>query len=186
MSWRTAIGGVLLVIAVLTGWSLLRNRDKGPVSAAQDGGVDYILHDFQIVALDAQGKESTTLRAPLLQRQRDDQTVDITTPLFEMPDSDGNHWTLRARTGWLSANGEQMKLRGDVSGDSPAVAGAVPTTFRTASLDVFPKEDRARTEDRVVLTRPGMEQSGVGFEVDSKNNTYHFLSQAKGRYTPRR
>ena len=36
------------------------------------------------------------------------------------------------------------------------------------------------------MTRPGMEQSGVGFEVDSKNNTYHFLSQSKGRYTPQR
>jgi lipopolysaccharide export system protein LptC len=51
---------------------------------------------------------------------------------------------------------------------------------------VFPKENRARTDARVTMTRPGMEQSGVGFEVDSKNNTYHFLSQSKGRYTPRR
>ncbi len=52
--------------------------------------------------------------------------------------------------------------------------------------DVFPKENRARTDALVTMTRPGMEQSGVGFEVDSKNNTYHFLSQSKGRYTPRR
>jgi len=26
----------------------------------------------------------------------------------------------------------------------------------------------------------------VGFELDSKNKTYHFLSQSKGRYTPQR
>lgn len=186
MSWRNALGVLLLVVAVLTGWSLLRGRDKGPASVGQDGGVDYILHDFQIVSLDDKGQESTTLRAPRLQRQRSNQTVDIDTPVFEMPDKDGNHWTLRAKTGWLSAKGDEMKLRGDVAGDSPAVAGVVPTTFRTDHLDVFPKEDRARTDAHVVLTRPGMEQSGVGFEVDSKNNTYHFLSQAKGRYTPRR
>ncbi len=83
-----------------------------------------------------------------------------------------------AETGWLSAKGDQMKLR--VAGDSPADPGVVPTTFRTDHLDVFPKENRARTDALVTMTRPGMEQSGVGFEVDSKNNTYHFLSQSKG------
>ncbi len=102
---------------------------------------------------------------PRLERQRGDQTINIATPLFEMPDKDGKHWTLRAETGWLSAKGDQMKLRGNVAGDSPADPGVVPTTFRTDHLDVFPKENRARTDALVTMTRPGMEQSGVGFEV---------------------
>ncbi|WP_224965615.1 LPS export ABC transporter periplasmic protein LptC, partial [Klebsiella pneumoniae] len=114
--------------------------------------------DFQIVALDEHGKESTTLRAPLLERQRGDQTINIATPLFEMPDKDGKHWTLRAETGWLSAKGDEMKLRGNVAGDSPVGPGTVPTTFRTDHLDVFPKENRARTDALVTMTRPGMEQ----------------------------
>ncbi len=186
MNWRTIIGAVLLVVAVLSGWSLLRNRDKGPQAIVDDGSVDYVLHDFQIVALDDQGRESTTLRAPRLERTRADQTLNIATPVFEMPDKDGNHWTLRSDTGWVSAKGDELKLRGNVNGDSPTVGSTPPTTFRTTHLDVFPKEDKARTDALVTMTRPGMEQSGVGFEVDSRNNTYHFLSQSKGRYTPRR
>ncbi len=186
LNWRTVLGISLLLDALLSSWAALRNRDKGPATGGQEIGVDYILHDFQIVALDEHGKESTTLRAPRLERQRGDQTINIATPLFEMPDKDGQHWTLRAQTGWLSAKGDEMKLRGKVAGDSPAGPGVVPTTFRTDHLDVFPKENRARTDALVTMTRPGMEQSGVGFEVDSKNNTYHFLSQSKGRYTPRR
>ena len=66
----------------------------------------------------------------------------------------------------------------------PADPGVVPTTFRTDHLDVFPKENRARTDALVTMTRPGMEQSGVGFEVDSKNNTYHFLSQSRAVTRP--
>ncbi len=186
MNWRTIIGAVLLVVAVLSGWSLLRNRDKGPQAVVDDGSVDYVLHDFQIVALDDEGHESTTLRAPRLERTRADQTLSIVTPVFEMPDKDGNHWTLRSDTGWVSAKGDELKLRGNVNGDSPTVGNTPPTTFRTTHLDVFPKEDKARTDALVTMTRPGMEQSGVGFEVDSRNNTYHFLSQSKGRYTPRR
>ncbi|PZT43687.1 LPS export ABC transporter periplasmic protein LptC, partial [Stenotrophomonas maltophilia] len=144
LNWRTVLGIGLLLAALLSSWAALRNRDKGPATAGQDAGVDYILHDFQIVALDEQGKESTTLRAPRLERQRGDQTINIATPLFEMPDKDGKHWTLRAETGWLSAKGDEMKLRGNVAGDSPADPGVVPTTFRTDHLDVFPKENRAR------------------------------------------
>ena len=79
-----------------------------------------------------------------------------------------------------------MRLRGNVAGDSPTVGNTPPTTFRTTHLNVFPKENRARTDALVTMTRPGMEQSGVGFELDSENNTYHFLSQSKGRYLPRR
>ena len=186
LNWRTVLGVGLLLAALLSSWAALRNRSHAPAAGGADAGVDYVLHDFQIVALDDQGLESTTLRAPLLERQRGDQTISIATPLFEMPDKDGRHWTLRAETGWLSAKGDVMKLRGNVAGDSPVAPGVVPTTFRTDHLDVFPKENRARTDARVTMTRPGMEQSGVGFEVDSNNNTYHFLSQSKGRYTPKR
>ena len=186
MTWRNALGALLLVAALLSGWSLLRHRDKPAAQVTDDGSKDYVLHDFQIVALDEQGKESTTLRAPLLERLRSDETMTLATPLFLLPDNDGNHWELRSEKGWVSANGEQLKLTGNVSGDSPKVPSVPPTTFRTDHLDVFPKENRAKTDALVTMTRPGMTQSGVGFELDSKNKTYHFLSQSKGRYTPSR
>lgn len=51
---------------------------------------------------------------------------------------------------------------------------------------MFPKENRASTDAKVTMTRPGMMQSGVGFELDSKTKTYRFLSQSKGTYTPTR
>jgi len=184
MNWRTAIGGVLLVVAVLSGWSLLRNRDTGPQAVVDDGSVDYVLHDFDIVVLDDEGKESTTLRAPRLERSRADQTLTIATPVFEMPDQDGNHWTLRGDSGWVSAKGEEMKLRGNVSGDSPTVGNTPPTTFRTPTLDVFPRQSRARTDAAVTMTRPGITQTGVGFEADMKTRQYRLLSQVKTRYEP--
>lgn len=184
MSWRTALGGLLLVAALLSGWSLLRHRDKPVAEATDDGSKDYVLHDFQIVALDDQGKESTTLQAPLLERSRNDETMAIATPLFLLPDNEGNHWELRSEKGWVSAKGDQLKLIGNVSGDSPKVAGAPPTTFRTDHLDVFPKENRAKTDARVTMTRPGLSQTGVGFEADMKTRQYKLLSQVKTRYEP--
>ncbi|MDF2817513.1 MAG: hypothetical protein K0S73_1453 [Stenotrophomonas rhizophila] len=185
MNWRTALGGLLLVAALFSGWSLLRNRDKAEIVAGDDASKDYVLHDFQIIALDEQGRESTTLRAPLLERTRSDETMTIQTPLFLLPDRDGNHWELRSDTGWVSATGDKLRLTGNVSGDSPRVPSIPPTTFRTEQLDVFPKENRATSDGLVTLTRPGMVQSGVGFALNSSDKTYQFLSQVKSRYTPR-
>lgn len=184
MNWRSLLGVTLLAFAVLSGWALLRDRDAAPQATVDDGSVDYVLYDFQIVALDDQGKESTTLRAPRMERTRADQTIAIATPVFEMPDEQGQHWTLRADTGLLSPKGDQLRLQGNVAGDSPTTGATPPTTFRTSHLDVFPKEKKARTDAAVTMARPGMQQSGVGFEVDSAANTYRFLSSVKSRYTP--
>lgn len=185
MNWRTLLGGLLLVAALFSGWSLLRDRSKAEPAVGDDASRDYVLHDFQIVALDEQGRESTTLRAPLLERMRSDETTTIKTPLFLLPDRDGNHWELRSETGWVSPDGDKLRLTGNVSGDSPRVASIPPTTFRTEQLDVFPKENRATADGLVTMTRPGMTQSGVGFALNSSDKTYQFLSQVKSRYTPR-
>ena len=55
LNWRTLLGIGLLLAALLSSWAALRNRDKGPATAGQDVGVDYVLHDFQVVALREHG-----------------------------------------------------------------------------------------------------------------------------------
>ncbi|WP_369980293.1 LPS export ABC transporter periplasmic protein LptC [Xanthomonas bundabergensis] len=184
MNWRTVLGGLLLVAAVVSGWSAWHQRSKPAPTSDEEARSDYIAHDFQIVALDKQGKESMTLRAPQMERSRADQTMAIETPLFLMPDANGQHWEMRSKTGWVSADGTELRLRGDVAGDSPKVPSIPPTTFRTQSLDVFPQTSTARTAEPVTMTRPGMMQSGVGFEVDLKSRQYKLLSQVKTRYEP--
>lgn len=184
MSWRSVLGLALLAAAILSGWSAWRQRDTAIAADPQQGRSDYVLADFEITALDEQGHESTTLRAPSMERSRADESMTIAQPLFLLPDSNGNHWQLRAQNGWLSSKGEEMRLRGDVSGDSPHDGTTPPTTFRTATLDVFPKQNLARTDDKVTMTRPGIIQSGVGFKADLKSSQYSLLSQVKTRYEP--
>lgn len=185
MNWRAWLGLVLLVVAIVSGWSAWHNRARPVEEIAAESSTDYMLYDFELISLDQQtGKESVTLRAPEAHRNRADQTLHITTPLFLLPDQQGLPWTLRAKTGWVSANGEELRLRDDVAGDSPAAPGVVTTTFRTTSLDVFPKQHLARTAERVTMTRPGLSQTGVGFEANLQTRQYQLLSQVKTRYEP--
>ena len=183
MNKRLVLISLLLLATAWSGWQAWNNRQQTS-AAPTEAGVDYVLQDFQIVALDAQGKESVTLRAPHLARNSDDETLDITTPVFLLPDSAGKHWQLAAANGWVSADGEQMILRGGVKGDSPVDPAIVATTFRSDTLTIYPRRNLAQTSDAVEMTQPGLSQRGIGMRLDSTTGTLSLLSQVKTRYEP--
>lgn len=184
MSWRTTLGLVLLLAAVVSGWSAWKNRDiPAPPEATADRS-DYVMRDFEMIALDSEGTEAVAVRAPEMARNPHDQTYDIATPLFLLPEEEGRSWELRAKTGWLSAKGEELRLRGDVHGTAPE-GGARQAEFRTDTLNVFPDLDLARTDDVVTVTQPGSRLTGRGFETNLKTKNYEFKSQVKSVYEPR-
>lgn len=181
--WRTVLGLVLLVAALASGWAAWR---QSAVPQAPDALVersDYLMRDFEMISLDEAGQESVALRAPEMQRNAADQTFQIETPLFLLPDSKGRHWEMRSNTAWVSPKADEIRLQGEVDGRSPQ-GDAAPTTFSTERLDVFPRRNLATTEAAVTLTRPGSVISGVGFETNTRTQQYTFKSQVRSRYEP--
>ena len=183
MNWRMVLGLVLLVAAALSGWSAWKQHDVPEAQTPSTERSDYLMRDFEMISLDDQGLESMTLRAPEMQRSPKDETFQIATPLFLLPDTDGKHWEMRAKTAWVSAKGDEIRLSGQVNGRSPQAA-TVPTTFETERLNVFPRRNLASTDAAVTITRPGSILSGVGFETNTKTKQYTFKSQVKARYEP--
>lgn len=185
MSWRTVLAVVLLVGAVVSGWSLLSRRTTAPDNQGAIGGrPDYVLNDFELVALDAQGSESFTLRAPRLTRDPESETMDIATPLFLIPPrqaGDGEAWQVRADTGWVSADGDELRLRGAVQAVSDG-RNDPPVTITTEQLNVFPDDDRLDSAVAVTITRPGSILRGTGLEVNLASKQYTFQSEVRSRY----
>lgn len=184
MSWRMVLGLALLVAAAVSGWSAWKQRDVPEPELASVERSDYLMRDFEMISLDEEGKESMTLRAPEMQRNPRDETFTIATPLFLLPDSEGHHWQMRAQSGWVSPKGDELRLTGNVKGTSPKEA-AVPSTFDTQRLNVFPRRNLAASDAAVTITRPGSILTGIGFETNTKTKQYTFKSQVKTRYEPR-
>lgn len=183
MNWRTGLGLMLAVAAVLFGWSAWRHRDTGPAPAANGLRPDYVMRDFELIGLDKTGQEALTLRAPLLERNTTDRTMSIATPLFLLPDAEGNYWQLRAKTGWVDANGQELRLKDEVVGTSPEGIGA-PTRLETTHLNVFPDRNLVKTDAKVTITQPGSILNGVGFEGNTRTRQFSFRSQVHSRYVP--
>ncbi|GAB3103934.1 LPS export ABC transporter periplasmic protein LptC [Lysobacter terrae] len=186
MNWRAIVTMLLLIGALVSGWSVWTQHKKeiAPVGTAVRS--DYLLIDFELTALNAQGKESFTLRAPTLARDPQQKTLDIATPLFLIPPGEGvgnDAWQVRAKTGWVSAEGDELRLRGDVHGVSSGLTGP-PATLETRELNVFPDARRADSPGTVVVTRPGSILSGRGLQLDLASKRYSFKSEVHHRYVP--
>ncbi|WP_372014803.1 LPS export ABC transporter periplasmic protein LptC [Pseudoxanthomonas sp. 10H] len=182
MSRRTLLGLALLVAAIVTGWSAWNMRERAAPAAGAGQRSDYVLRDFELVTLDKAGVESARLKAPELQRSRQDESLSIVRPLFLLPGEDGG-WRMSADTGWVAADGNLIRLEGNVAGDS-AEGHPVPTSFRTSTLELLPEQDLARTAAAVTMTQPGIMQTGVGFQANLQTRQYKLLSKVKVRYDP--
>lgn len=183
MSWRTALTLLLLAGALFSGWVVIRHNPRQPAQGAGTGRSDYVLRDFELISLGNSGKESFTLRAPLLRETPGAKTMDLTTPLFLLPDGNGNYWQVRSTTGWVSAKRDEIRMRGDVRASSPPQTGR-PLTMATEQLNVFPNTRTATSPALVTVAEPGLTMRGVGLKADLAARRFTLLSRTTARYVP--
>lgn len=186
MTWRATLTALLLLAAMVSGWSVWRQHSERASTRTSGGRSDYVLHQFELVALDGTtGKEAFTLRAPTLQRNPGDRTMSVATPLFLVPDGAGLYWEVRSRTGWVNADGNEVRLRGDVRATSPPQA-AQPVTMNTEQLNIFPATNRTTSRALVTITQPGSILRGRGLEANLATKRYELQSEVRSRYAPSR
>jgi lipopolysaccharide export system protein LptC len=181
MSTRVVLGVLLLVAALASGWSLWRGRVMPEAASGATGRSEYVLRDFELTSLDNTGKEAFTLRAPLLQETPGAKTMELETPLFLLPDKQGKYWEVRSKTGWVSENREEVRLRGNVDLRSPEGSDR-NVNMKTEQLNVFPETNRATSAALVTITQPGSILRGRGLEADLADKRYKLLSQVRSQY----
>lgn len=185
MNWRGVLMLVLAAAAIVSGWSVWKGHRPVEPGPSQSARSDYVLQDFQIVTLNAQGGEAFTLQAPLLARSSTDRSMTLQTPTFQFPDRSGGYWKVRSREGWVSAKADEVRLTGDVVADPPP-GGSRQMRMTTQRLNVFPNEDRASSAEVVTFTDRASIIRGRGLEVDLRSKRYRLLSEVRSQYAIRR
>ena len=186
MNWRLPLTLALLAAAIISGWSVWTHRPATVEGGGDTQRSDYLLHDFEVVVLDRQGHESFTLRAPFLERRPGDRTMSLRTPVFVIPPkrgSDAAPWEVRADTGWVSAEGDELRLRGDVVAETTGSASK-PVKMTTEQLNVFPDSKRATSPVAVTVTQPGSILRGSGMEALLDSRRVRLKSNVRVRYAP--
>ena len=179
MNWRGALTLILLIIAVLAGWAIIRERANLRPTGQAEARPDYILHDFEIITLKKDGSEGFTLQAPKLARTPDNHEMNIDQPTFLFPDKSGNRWRSRSATGWVNSEGNEVRLRGNVLLDNP---GGKRMTVQTEALNVYPDANRATSDQQVTITQPGATIRGRGLEAQLDTQRVTLKSEVRARY----
>ena len=179
--------GLLVLGALFTGLLLWHKRPAAVQAQVAEARSGYVLHDFELIALDENGIESFAVRAPHLQETPGARTIELQQPLFLLPDTDdrSKHWLLRSDSAWISDDQSEVRLRDAVKGTSPEGAERA-TTITTERLNVYPRERRATSDVQVTLVQPGTTMTGVGMEALFSENRVTLQSNVKARYEPNR
>jgi len=192
IAWSPVL--LLGALAALTFWL---DAQVQPPTARRDGSTrhdpDLFLVNFRAVNFDENGKPREALSAKRGDHFPDDESVDLTQPMFKVTQSDKPAFTVTAEKGKISGDREHAYFTGNVvahreaetAGTTSGRDPAGPMTLTTEYLHVIPKTERAETDKPVTITEPrGIIEAG-GIELDNKSKTVKFKSRVSGALEPR-
>lgn len=177
-----ALAGAVTVIGIAV-WQL---RARAPAPAGSATRSDYILRDFDLTSLDAQGNESFSVSAPYLERDPGGRSLSLRKPRFAFPDRSQGRWYASSERAWVAEKGVEVRLIEQVRFEGPPSPRGERTHFATEHLQVFPKRDLALSDDPVTIKRADSILQGTGLRADMKSHQVQLLANVKGRYAPRR
>lgn len=174
----------LALAAGLTAWLAWLLREP-PVAPALTGPPrsDYFLIDFQLVALDAEGKEAFAGTGPRLARHPHAGTIEVSEPKFTLPDASGGRWEASAESAWVSAEADELRLQRSVRVESPP-GPAGRSWLQSERLDLFPLTRRVESNAPVTASGPGFILRGIGLEAELDSRRFQLKDQVSARYEP--
>lgn len=185
MNRRLVLGLILAVIAsqLLLWWLKPAPKPRQNAGPPRSG---YSLENFSLDVLTRHGDIGLNLQAPHLQRRDADASLFIDKPRFRLPGNDATEWNGQAEHGWVSADGELLKLSGKVLMQRPATATLGKASIHTADLTVWPTEKRVATAAQADISDPGRILTGTGLKADLATHTMELLANVHGTLQPSR
>jgi lipopolysaccharide export system protein LptC len=145
MNWieRTFIFAIVILLAGITAWmqnDLLKEPEDTEQVMAESHDPDYYIENFTAVGMDTDGNRQYVLEAARMVHFPDDDTSLLDKPhvVQYIPDRAPTH--AYSETGWVSADGDEVKMTGNVRvirGRDSTGSGGVTTTD---SLNIVLKE----------------------------------------------
>ncbi len=138
---------VLLVLAGLSFWIERSVQTPGNGTSADKIDPEGIMEDFDALRTDPEGNPQYRLSAKRLKHYTGSRLTELEAPRFVQLDKQTGELSAAAREATVSADGNEVDLRGEVVMMRAARPGQSAMTLRTARLLVFP--------DRKLLRAPG-------------------------------
>jgi lipopolysaccharide export system protein LptC len=162
----------LIIVGALVGLSFwLQSVSEVPAGDRSGRGrhdPDFIVENFTLRRFDTAGELQHTLVSQRMEHFPDDDSTHVDKPQVTFHSTPPMR--LSADTARLSKDAKEVRLEGNVrlvrSGGKDATG--MDTVVATSMLDVFPDEERARSDAPVTITQGRSIVNGTGLTADNR------------------
>lgn len=173
----------LAAIALVSSWYLNRLDAEPPQRFVDTRRVpDYYVENFTATTLDQSGFPSRRLDAAYMAHYPETDTHELTDPYLVLFAELATPWHVRSERGWISPDGEEMRLLGKVHIWRNNELGQRQLDIRTEDLRVLPATEYGETDKRVVITTPASESRGLGMRAWMDKSRLELLSEVRTVY----
>lgn len=197
MSLRTwmrdrRLPAAIVIVGLLAGVTQLILWWTTPEQAAHDfvgpPRSGYTLIDFQLSSYDREGRPAFNVKAPQLERREGNESLYITSPVFDLPSNQAGvpDWRGESRYAWVDKGGDLVKLQGPVHMHREAFDDTAAARLDTEDADIWPKENRMKTDAPAHMVQGALTMSGVGMRADLNDKHLELLNDSQGSFPPRK
>ena len=157
----------LIVLGGATLWLERATRDDDDRARAEvRRDPDFTAEQTRLISFGADGKQRYELLADRIAHYPASNVTELERPRLRY-DAQGRELHISANTGEVLADGDEILLSGEVRGQRAGLGGSPPMSLASATLRIWPNEDRAETHDSVVLTEGATTVHAGGLKADN-------------------
>jgi len=183
VSERFFIALVAAAGLAVASWLLQATWRRPEVESHRAHTPDYYVKGLEIAAMDEEGKPRHRLKARTMRHFDDTDTTELEAPDLTVYDPERPPWEVTAENGWVSPDGEEVLLQGEVVITRPEGPQTRALRIVTRDLRVYPDKDYAETDAHVELFSRDHWMESVGARVWFEEPVrIKFLSQVRGRH----
>lgn len=156
----------LALLAATTWWfSFIQEPDEPIKTDKLAHKVDYYLRNFSMLSMTESGLPKQRLTATYMEHFADDDSTEITSPLMTMYTPNKPELRIISETGYVSADGELVLLKGAVSITRGSSKSLESMQIDTHNLSIQLPNDYAETDEFVKIVSGNNTIQGTGLEA---------------------
>jgi lipopolysaccharide export system protein LptC len=173
--------GVLLIVALVTGWFVQYEgilTDQAPPSPR---GPDLFVDNMDLKIIGEDGNVHYRIQASRLDHFPYDDHSDLKSPFIQVFSQQQPVWDARSENGRVTDKGDTVWLLGRAVINRSQNDDQQAINVVTSDVVVKPQEDTAVTDSKAVITSGRYRIEGVGMLANFRENRLDLRSQVRGR-----
>lgn len=175
---------ILLLLAALSFWIERSVQLTGDGNQSDRVEPEGIMENFDALRTDPAGQPHYRLSAKELRHYSGSKRTELASPRFVQLDAENGEVSAMAQQAALSADGQEVDLRGDVVVERAARPGQSAMTLRTERLLVFPERDLLRAPGEIDIVEGSTALRAGAMEYDAKQRVIKLTGRVQARYVP--